>query len=260
VAAVLEVRHSLLAVLGEPDVDRGDLLVDAHGHAAQSRDHVLEAHEVDDRASVEGDAEVLLDRLLERAEAVLALVEPGKPFAAPGERRVDPVVAARNGLDPVVERRDVHVAVARDRDEVCPVVRRWDVQQDDRVGPDQVGRGLVGPLVNADEQDVLRPADRHVLRRATRVEQVGLVEVAGRRGDEHLVADDDGAAGEHQERADDHEYARPPRVLGATGGALPPAPGRLLRALTVRRRLVTLSVEHRAGRVLQCWLLIDWGG
>src|SRR6266568_6534375 len=174
-------RWLLLAGLGVvADVDRGSPLVDVHVDTAEDRDDLLETGEVDDRARLEVDVVVPLDRLLEHQEALLAGVQPGQALPAEGERAIDLVVAAPVLRLSVVERGNLGVGVARDGHKVGPVVGGRDVQDDDRVGAYEVGRVLVRSAVDADEQDVLRPVDRDVLRRSGGVQQVGLVDAADR--------------------------------------------------------------------------------
>src|SRR5262249_17731351 len=115
--------------------------------------------------------------------------------------------------------------------------------------------------VDADEQDVLSAVDRHVGLRRGRIQQIGPVEVVHRGVEDQLVADDHRARGEHQQRTEDHEQPGPQRILGpAAGLAAFSPPGRRAGPLPVRRLLVTISVEHRARRVLQCRLLVSGGG
>jgi len=85
-------------------------------------------------------------------EKVPTRTYPGEALAAQRVRAVDLVVLATGLLDAVVERRDLHPGVARDRDQVRRLVVGRDVQDDDRVGPHQVAAlGLPRPLVDADE-------------------------------------------------------------------------------------------------------------
>jgi hypothetical protein len=90
----------------------------------------------------------------EQLEAAFAAAAVGP---AVRERTVDLLAAAALEVG-LREGRDLHVRVARDREQVgaLPVLR--DVQDHDRVGPDQVVAG--GALVDADHQDVQRALER----------------------------------------------------------------------------------------------------
>jgi hypothetical protein len=234
-------------------VHRDGPLVNAHVDASEHVDHLPEAVEVDDRDGVEGDPGQVGDRLCQQHGRLLPGGGAGQPLAAVRERRVDLVVAAVVLVLPVVVRRDLRVRVAGDGDHEPAVVRGRDVQDNDRIGPDQVVRVLSGARVDADQQDVLGAVDGHVLAVLAGRQQVLPVDALGGLGDQRPVPEDEPAAGHHQQRPEDHQQPRPP---GRPAG---PA----LRARATRGRAAGITVRlpgsgwlrHGAGSVLHIRLL-----
>jgi hypothetical protein len=180
--------------------------VDAHVDTAQRVDHTDEALEVDDAAGVEAQPGEPLQGEREQLEAALAAAAVGP---AVRERAVDLLLAAPElGLR---EGRDLHERVTRDREQIGARAVFGDVQDQDRVGPDEIVAR--GPLVDADHENVQGAPERLGARGRTGVtQQRGFLDPAGGLVEQILAADDRAAAHQHEQGThDDHETC-PQRV------------------------------------------------
>ena len=193
-----------------------DGVLQADVDAADGPGQVVEAEQVDLRVVVDGDAGEPLHGPDQRRPAGLGGlgVDPGTVTDALAD---EPLRRQRlhrrvGGIDLVrVVARDVDVAVARDRERDGRPAALGDVQQDDRVGVQHArvvaarvqllqhllrqGVALgVGAAVDADEQDVLRPAAAARRDDVRRDDPAGHVPVEPPRG---AVEDEDEGRGGH---------------------------------------------------------------
>src|SRR5262249_10753205 len=178
--------------------------------ATEFVDDVGEAVEVDDRRAVEADPPGELDRGGDELEAAIV----AGAVAAAEVEHVGQLVRAAGEARRLVGRR-VHAGVARDRDQVDPVVRGRDVRDDHRVGVRAVVAGRTG--IDAEQQDVDRALDLRagqLVVGAARAEQVagadGAVDLVEREVDEGDGTD----AGQH------HEGAEADQDVGPDGSAV----------------------------------------